>query len=486
MKSIKIASFLTERKTKVKPIEANKSNLQRIKKIDFDGNIFLAPTQTNTDMILIKKGDLVISGINVEKGALAIYHGDEDILASIHYSAYEFDEKQIDITYLKWFLKSKIFRRLLVEQNGSGIKKEIKSKHLLPMQIRLPSLEIQQKIAQYIIAVQHDIVYLNNEISKQEKYVCSLRQAILCQAVEGKLCEQDSTDEPTSMLLEKIQAEKEKMVAKKRNKKLSELKSITEEEKPFDLPQGWVWCRVEQLLKELPRNGFSPNRVDYPTATRVLTLTATTSGILDLQQYKYIEDIIEDSSFLWIKQGDILIQRSNSAEYVGTACLCDVPINGYIYPDLMMKLQFLHGIDLNFAIIFLHSTYSRKYFQSKANGTSDSMKKITQKIVGNVVFPLPPLAEQQRIVQKVDRLMDLCNELEQEVKNAKKYASQLMETILQEAFGSKTESKQTNVIEFTTKKPAKHPLMAAARGNMREDTWERLANEAIKLANEEN
>ena len=87
-KKIKISSFLKERESRIKPLEANRMNLRRLNKIDFSGEIHLTDKPTNTDMILIKKGDLVISGINVEKGAVSVYQGKEDILATIHYSAY--------------------------------------------------------------------------------------------------------------------------------------------------------------------------------------------------------------------------------------------------------------------------------------------------------------------------------------------------------------------------------------------------------------
>jgi len=147
LKKMKIIEFLKVREDKIKPDEANKLNLKRLEKIDFSGQIHLVENKkTGTDMILIKTGDLVISGINVEKGALSIYEGKEDVLATIHYSSYIYDKKLINVEYLKWYLKSPIFFNILKSQAGAGIKTEIKPKKFLSLEISLPDLNKQQEI----------------------------------------------------------------------------------------------------------------------------------------------------------------------------------------------------------------------------------------------------------------------------------------------------------------------------------------------------
>ena len=105
-KKVKLGEILTVRDNRFKPQDKAIEGLKRIDKIDFFGEIFISDKTSNTDMILIKKGDLVISGINVEKGAMAVYTGEDDIIATIHYSSYSFDENKTDIEFLKFFLKS--------------------------------------------------------------------------------------------------------------------------------------------------------------------------------------------------------------------------------------------------------------------------------------------------------------------------------------------------------------------------------------------
>ncbi|WP_456390036.1 restriction endonuclease subunit S, partial [Hydrogenimonas sp.] len=163
-----MSSFLTERKERLTPDEANALNIKRIEKIDFSGQIHLADNKpTKTGMIIIKKGDLVISGINVAKGALAVYDGDEDVIATIHYSAYSFDTGKLDIEFLKWFVKSPAFVKALQEQTSGGIKTEIKAKKFLALKIPMPPLNDQQLIASRLNEFEQKYKKIQSELQTQ-------------------------------------------------------------------------------------------------------------------------------------------------------------------------------------------------------------------------------------------------------------------------------------------------------------------------------
>ena len=125
----KISNFLKERQDRFKPAEAMKLGLKRIERITQNGEIFISDKPSNTNMILVKPGDLVLSGIGIAKGrgnSLNIYEGDEDVLTTIHYSSYELDHSKISEEFLKIFLISPYFRKLLQENSPNGIKAEIK------------------------------------------------------------------------------------------------------------------------------------------------------------------------------------------------------------------------------------------------------------------------------------------------------------------------------------------------------------------------
>lgn len=245
---IKIGSFLKERTGRYKPAEANKMGLKRVEKIDFSGTYHLIEKSTNTDMILVKKGDLLISGINAEKGAVTVYDDDEDALATIHYSSYEFDKNKIDVEYFRWFLNSDAFKNLLKENAGSGIKTELKAKHLLPLEIYLPEVDEQKQIVSNIRKKHKKVSDIQSLVEGQKAYLTQLRQAILQEAVQGKLTRQDENDGSATELIKRIKFEKQKLIKEGKLKKEKELPPIRENEIPFELPNGWVWCRLGEVV----------------------------------------------------------------------------------------------------------------------------------------------------------------------------------------------------------------------------------------------
>lgn len=147
---VPLAEVLTERQ-EVPPDDALESgDIRVLAKIGFsDGKIQLRTDgQTKTGMILIRPGDLVVSGINAAKGAIAVY-GEENpkpIAATIHYGAYIPKKVRVDACYLWWLLRSRVFRDLLLTYVPGGIKTELKAKRLLPIPVPLPPLSEQQRI----------------------------------------------------------------------------------------------------------------------------------------------------------------------------------------------------------------------------------------------------------------------------------------------------------------------------------------------------
>jgi len=424
-REITIGSFLKERPDRIKPDQANSLGLKRIEKIDFSGNIYLADnTSTRTDMILVKPGDLVISGINVAKGALAVYEGTEDVLATIHYSSYEFDKSIIDIEYLKWFLTSNIFMNILKEQVGGGIKTELKPKKFLPLKIKLPDINLQREIAKKINNVSNEIEALKETNEENYELISKLRQSILQEAVQGKLVPQDPNDEPASVLLERIKEEKERLIKEGKIKKEKPLPSITEDEIPYELPKGWEWVRLGEI--GISNIGLTYKPTDIGSkGIPVLRANNIKNGKIDYNDLILVDKKVSEN--LLVKKDDILIcVRSGSKALVGKAAL--------IEKENMTFGAFM-AVYRSCCNKYIHKFINSSLFRQQLDGANTTtINQITQNMLKNIIFPLPPLNEQKRIVEKVDQLIALCDELEKNIEQSKKDSELLMQSVLQEAF----------------------------------------------------
>ena len=438
-KKVKIGDFLTEREGRYKPDDSKISKYKRLDKIDFSGNIHISDKPTKTDMIIVHPGDLIISGINVAKGAVAVYQGNEPVCATIHYSSYTFDSSKVDLDYFKYFVKSPEFIAALQKQVKGGIKTEIKPKHLLPLEISIPDLQTQQEIVKKISLQLKKTEQLSVEIESQKNYIKQLRQNILQDAIEGKLTadwrkqnpvQKGNPDYDAEALFEQIQKERIN------GKKQKELPPITDKEKPFEIPKGWKWVRLGEIIKEPPRNGYSPKAVDFETPIKTLKLGAVTYGIFDSNEYKYINEEIPKDAYCWLKNGDFLIERSNSVEYVGICAIYTGKDNEFMYPDLLMRFKTQDILSKQYIHTALISPFNRSYFMSNAKGAQKTMPKINQECVVNTMIPLPSIAEQNEIVKQIERNLQTISDLENQILKRELQTKQLMQSILKDAFGA--------------------------------------------------
>ena len=433
---VKIGEFLFEREGKYKPNSEIISGLKRIDKIDFSGNFHIATKPSKTDMILVRPGDLVISGINVAKGAMGIYHGDEDVAATIHYSSYTFDTSKIDLEYFKRFLKSAEFIRLLKEQVKGGIKTEIKPKHLLPLEINLPNITEQKRILAHFQSIEYEDAELKSQINHQQSLLKKLRQQILQEAIEGKLSadwrQQNPKTEPASELLKRIQAEKAQLIKNKKIKPQKTLPPIRPEEKTFALPDGWEWCRLEDAglfergkSKHRPRNDetlFIGGK--YPFIQTGDIAQSKKHGFRIRTYSKLYNDKGLSQSRLWEKETLCITIAANIAE---TGFL-DIAA---CFPDSVVGFKSFEDSSTSYYVkYFIDAT--RHEIEKFAPATAQ--KNINLGIINMLLFPLPPLAEQKAIVAKVEKLLALCDQLESKINQSQHHANSLMQAVLQEAF----------------------------------------------------
>ncbi|XDA97035.1 restriction endonuclease subunit S [Sulfitobacter sp. LCG007] len=252
-----------------------------------------------------------------------------------------------------------------------------------------------------------------------------LRQTILNLAVRGKLVDQDPTDEPVSSLVERICSEQK---AAKKQRVEPDMTLVD-----FSIPSHWIWQSLDRILTDGPQNGLSPAKSERKDAPKAITLTATTSGAFDAQQFKNVDVSLADAARYWLEPGDLLFQRGNTREYVGMAAIYDGPPETFLFPDLIMRVKISPHVDIRFAHLWCIAPFARHFLSANATGAQQTMPKINQSILRSLPIPLPPLAEQHRIVAKVDALMAICDRLAAALATADSTRARLLEALLADA-----------------------------------------------------
>ena len=368
-------------------------------------------TDSEIEKCTAQKGDLLVcEGGDI--GRAAIWQNDETICIQNHiHRLRAFSTVCAEFFYYLFYLYK---HAGWIGGKGIGIQ-GLSSKAIHVLVFPLPPLAEQKRIVAKIEELLPYIDRYEQAWSKLEQFNSrfpeDMKKSLLQYALQGKLVEQRPEEGTADKLFAQIQQEKQRLIAEKKIKKEKPLPEITDDEKPFDIPETWKWVYLIDLVEEKPSNGYSPKGVTYPTEIRNLTLTATTSGKFKDNAFKYVDIPEEDASKYWLRNNDLLIQRSNSRELVGTSCIYTGADNAYIYPDLMMRMRVLNGVDVQYIDYVLKSPMTRNYYMASASGTSESMPKINQKIVSFTLVPLPSLAEQKRIVEKLEQLLPLCERL---------------------------------------------------------------------------
>jgi type I restriction enzyme S subunit len=172
------------------------------------------------------------------------------------------------------------------------------------------------------------------------------------------------------------------------------------------LPQGWVRAKVEDLLAEPMCNGISVKGSDTPPGVPALRLNAMSVSGFDYAEHRYIPIADEVARQLAIRAGDFFVSRGNgSLHLVGRGTLAQAPPQLVVFPDTMIRLRFIaDGLLPRFASLLWSSRGVRDALEGKAR-TSAGIYKISQRDVAEVVLPIPPLGEQERIISRADELL---------------------------------------------------------------------------------
>jgi type I restriction enzyme S subunit len=221
-----------------------------------------------------------------------------------------------------------------------------------------------------------------------------LRQAILSLAVAGRLIAQDECDEPAATFLGRL--------------------GVTPDQQVEDVPDGWAACRLGDLLQAL-QPGWSPSCLNRPKEGGeygVLKVSACSWGKFLPEENKALPSGVSVPEGIEVRRGDFLVSRANTLDLVARSVVVEVCPPKLLLSDKTVRLVPKPGVSVEFLNLANLSPRARRHYESKASGTSASMRNVSQDVIRAVPLLLPPVMEQLRIVNRVSELMRCCDQLE--------------------------------------------------------------------------
>lgn len=301
-----------------------------------------------------------------------------------------------------------IYSHLNFETSGITVK-GLKINALLETIIPLPPLSEQSRIAAKIAQLFALLRKVESSNQQYAKLQTLLKSKVLDLAMRGKLVKQDPNDEPASVLLEKIKAEKEQLIKEKKIKRSKPLAPISDEEKPFEIPDSWEWVRLGDICLSNIGLTYKPSqKSEKPTKTIILRANNVEANELNKENVVFL-DIDNLKEKYYLKENDILMAvRSGSKRLVGKSAVVTPQFVGFSFGAFMSKIRILNANSW-YVDYFLNSAAFRSQL-GDANTTT--INQITQGMINNFVLPLPPLEEQSRITAKIAQLFALLRKAE--------------------------------------------------------------------------
>lgn len=264
-------------------------------------------------------------------------------------------------------------------------------------------------------------------LTSRPDQIKSLRQTILNLAVRGKLVEQDPADEPAAELLKRIAVERDRLLQTGEIKKQKPIQPIDENEIPYNVPQNWAWARFNEVAAiqsnlvnpkgypDMPH--IAPDNIEGWTARLLPYVTVKRAGVYSGKH------LFAAGSILYSKIRPNLA-KVTVADFDGLCSADMYPVRPHISRDFMVKFMITEAF----------------VSQSVSEDNRVAMPKINQAALSNILIPVPPLAEQHRIVAKVDALMKVCDRLEAALTSADTTRTRLLEALLHEALEPASET----------------------------------------------
>lgn len=364
------------------------------------------PDSSGYEAYLLQKNDVVVALDRpwITGGFKVGIVKDSDLPALLIQRTARLRSDYVEADYLVSLLSSDRFR-LFCDPTGTTVP-HISHTDILNFPIPLPPLAEQKRIVEKLNAMLKEATRVAEGTERLAQLRKKARAKILDLAIRGKLVKQEKSDEPASELLKRIAAERAKLVAEKKIKKEKPLPPIADDEIPFDLPKGWAWARIGDIS-----SGFMYGTAEKSKpagAVPVLRMGNLQDGEIDFGDLVYTSNK-EDIKTYALTPGDLLFNRTNSDEKVGKVSIFREN-RPCIYAGYLVRFRPLL-CDSEYINYVMNSHYQWTFCQSVKSDAVNQSNISASKFVRFLV-PIPPLAEQRRIVAKVKEMLSACEGLE--------------------------------------------------------------------------
>ena len=429
MKLTKIGAFIHRSKIPIE-IENDKEYKRVTIRINHNGvslrDIEIGKKIGTKKQFILKAGQFILSKIDARYGAFGIAPQEVDnAIITGNFWAYDVDFNKVNIEWFNQFTNSKNFYELC-ERASSGIthRKYLDESFFLNYEIQLPSIEEQFLQIEKIKNLQIKFRSLTLEQSRQLDLIKKLRQQILKDAMQGKLVPQNENDEPASLLLEKIK--KEKILSGKKEKVLPRIKP---EDTLYKIPQNWKWCRLGEICNKIG-SGSTPKGGNYSEAGFPFFRSQNiyNDGLV-FDDIKTVSNEVQNRmKGTAVIPDDLLLNITG-----GSLGRCALVPKDFKEGNVSQHVCIIRPININNK--FLHSYILSPIFQKFifSSTTGAGREGLPKYNLEQFVVPLPSLSEQNRIVSKIEELMNLCEQLEASIKSNQEYTNLLYQTALKEA-----------------------------------------------------
>ena len=312
--------------------------------------------------------------------------------------------------YLYYVLKYNVIN---IKDRGYSRHYQFLKEKLVP----LPPLEEEKRIVAKIEEVFEKIEEYDNaekELSELEKtFPQDMKKSILQYAIQGKLVEQNPNDESASVLLEKIKAEKEKLIKEKKIKMEKPLPEISEEEKRYELPNGWQWVRISDVAQINPRNKIDDNLETSFIPMKLIEDGYSNFHAMESRKWEEIK-----SGFTHFEEYDVVLAKITPCFQNRKSAIMKNLINGAGAGTTELYVLRPYGKYV-LSEFLLYLVKSHDFIEGGVRtytGTA-GQQRVKKEFVENYVFALPPIEEQRRIVFELDRAFEFINKLENKINN---------------------------------------------------------------------